>query len=774
MPIKKRSIKIILLFIFFLFLPSGPAKASVAIWADDIIIDKPQSSYNPSSKPTDISLSGAKGEWLAFYVMARPSGESIGSWTPSVISTLTSGSNTIADSNLTYYMVQNVTTALSSCNGNPKGPGQWPDPAVPYQDRWYHEKRNGNVSTAPMGWDRSVANGNTQLFLVEVFVPPTTANGTYDGTIRLDGVGSSGHEHQDINISLNVWNFTLPLSWTFGTMFGLGASDITNPPFTDTNSIYDLLVRSGMDHGIWLYNNGFEPTSDYPDYGEMGTYNSGADFNTTGFSSVPGAQHKNWLKGAVSDDFPEGSGDVYNPRPYYGMKPVAYTGPTSVYGGGTGEYMHYTQAGSVTSVDKTFTPGEHVYQTLGPGEAIDCYAAGNNGPSGSVPANGPIILAGCIFPDIGAPDNHTDWIGQISGAHFTPTGYAVVDKTMSQPLFDSFYTGWADWIANPSNNINLSWTDQWNGQSHNMYFVNKDVDEPEATACCDYPVDIADMMAKTSANSYTWTGVNGLGAGCFPWAGSCDAASTEQNHMWWITAENQGLARTDGHGISSPRDNYNDRINSHGDKVWTYNGGGNYTYNSTMGANGQESELSSSLIDTAVGGRENAALAVSLWAWKLSGFHYWESTIGFNGNTNSTNSWLNPNVSGWNMNGNGFFFYPGVPNNSAFGIGGTDPIPIESLRMKLFRYGMNILEYANLLGKHDETSIADAQIRKMYYPNSVYETYSGDPSATAGNWGTGWGTVSDWESARDAMGEALSTDADADNIPASPTGLSVY
>ena len=152
----------------------------------------------------------------------------------------------------------------------------------------------------------------------------------------------------------------------------------------------------------------------------------------------------------------------------------------------------------------------------------------------------------------------------------------------------------------------------------------------------------------------------------------------------------------------------------------------------------------------------------------------WETTIGFNGNINSTNSWLNPNVSGWNMNGNGFFFYPGVPNNSAFGIGGTDPIPIESLRMKLFRYGMNILEYANLLGKHDETSIADAQIRKMYYPNSVYETYSGDPSATAGNWGTGWGTVSDWESARDAMGEALSTDADADNIPASPTGLSVY
>jgi Domain of unknown function (DUF4091) len=48
-------------------------------------------------------------------------------------------------------------------------------------------------------------------------------------------------------------------------------------------------------------------------------------------------------------------------------------------------------------------------------------------------------------------------------------------------------------------------------------------------------------------------------------------------------------------------------------------------------------------------------------------------------------------------NGDGTLFYPGTPDR----IGGTQPIPIEAIRLKLIRDGYEDYEYLKFLSEHE-------------------------------------------------------------------------
>ena len=65
-------------------------------------------------------------------------------------------------------------------------------------------------------------------------------------------------------------------------------------------------------------------------------------------------------------------------------------------------------------------------------------------------------------------------------------------------------------------------------------------------------------------------------------------------------------------------------------------------------------------------------------------------------------------------NGDGTLFYPGTPDR----VGGTDPIPIESMRLKLIRDGYQDYEYLNLLAqagmRPQAMAVAKGLFPKMY------------------------------------------------------------
>jgi Domain of unknown function (DUF4091) len=68
-------------------------------------------------------------------------------------------------------------------------------------------------------------------------------------------------------------------------------------------------------------------------------------------------------------------------------------------------------------------------------------------------------------------------------------------------------------------------------------------------------------------------------------------------------------------------------------------------------------------------------------------------------------------------NGDGTLFYPGTPDR----VGGTDPIPIESMRLKLIRDGYQDFEYMTWLAQHGErdqaVAIARGLFEKLYDSN---------------------------------------------------------
>ena len=70
-------------------------------------------------------------------------------------------------------------------------------------------------------------------------------------------------------------------------------------------------------------------------------------------------------------------------------------------------------------------------------------------------------------------------------------------------------------------------------------------------------------------------------------------------------------------------------------------------------------------------------------------------------------------------NGDGTLFYPGTPDR----VGGTDPIPIESMRMKLIRDGYQDFEYLHWLETHgmrkQALAVAKGLFPRMYRTNAT-------------------------------------------------------
>jgi hypothetical protein len=85
-------------------------------------------------------------------------------------------------------------------------------------------------------------------------------------------------------------------------------------------------------------------------------------------------------------------------------------------------------------------------------------------------------------------------------------------------------------------------------------------------------------------------------------------------------------------------------------------------------------------------------------------------------------------------NGDGALYYPGSLDK----IGGTTPVPVASIRLKLIREGMEDYEYLNALAKAGHSDLADSAIRSFI--TNAY-TFDNNPAALQG--------------AREKMGDAL-------------------
>ena len=99
-----------------------------------------------------------------------------------------------------------------------------------------------------------------------------------------------------------------------------------------------------------------------------------------------------------------------------------------------------------------------------------------------------------------------------------------------------------------------------------------------------------------------------------------------------------------------------------------------------------------------VPGAANRVMQWLAWKFRMEGELYYSMNEGYG---QANDPWTNVRLFGGN--GDGTLFYPGRPDR----IGGKTDIPIESIRLKLIREGMEDYEYLALLSRLDSRKAAD-------------------------------------------------------------------
>src|SRR5712691_1053237 len=177
----------------------------------------------PSDAPgsaSSISLYAAKGEGESFQVVVRAPSSGLSNVNMSA-SNLTGPGGTISSQSLTLYRESYVYVGSPSPDfgiGNrPQGAGWYPDGLIPFKDPATGLDLSGqSLDAVPY----NIPGNQNQPFWVDINVPRSAAAGPYTGTITV----TSSQGSWTVGVSLQVWNFTLPVASRLKSSFGFHGS----------------------------------------------------------------------------------------------------------------------------------------------------------------------------------------------------------------------------------------------------------------------------------------------------------------------------------------------------------------------------------------------------------------------------------------------------------------------------------------------------------------------------------------------------------------------
>jgi hypothetical protein len=112
-------------------------------------------------------------------------------------------------------------------------------------------------------------------------------------------------------------------------------------------------------------------------------------------------------------------------------------------------------------------------------------------------------------------------------------------------------------------------------------------------------------------------------------------------------------------------------------------------------------------------GTANRVMQWVAWKFRMEGELYYSMNEAYG---QDNDPWENVRLFGGN--GDGTLFYPGRPSR----IGGQSDIPIESIRLKLIREGMEDYEYLALLAKLDGRQSADRYADRIVKAPYLWES----------------------------------------------------
>jgi len=207
---------------------------------------RPQTTLAPDAYPASAQLLASGNEYAAFQIVASATDRPLPNLTVAVGAFATNDGH-IIDSDcvrpfrVTYYRSEQETSG----DAGPNPTGLWPDPLIPAEDPLTQLATNAFPVDVPQGENRIV--------WIDVFVPPGTAAGFYQGKIHVTADGLA----VDVPVQLEVLAFTLPATASLSSGFGVNLDalqrQLKDPTLTDEQQRYQtqqMLVRLALMNGL--------------------------------------------------------------------------------------------------------------------------------------------------------------------------------------------------------------------------------------------------------------------------------------------------------------------------------------------------------------------------------------------------------------------------------------------------------------------------------------------------------------------------------------------
>jgi hypothetical protein len=198
----------------------------------------------PEKAPHVVKIQAARNEFEPFQLALRAQGQNL-EGVDVEVSNLQGKTEIPSEKYITIYFEQYLNlTRPSSITG---GTGEWPDPLIPRMDRYANEKR----SAFPF----KLTSDRTQPVWIDVYVPPETPAGTYQGEVR---VTVGGKPQITVPIELEVWNFELPSTSSLMNDFGFSGNAAERAhygKYRDDKSVADMTsmyAKAALLHRVTL------------------------------------------------------------------------------------------------------------------------------------------------------------------------------------------------------------------------------------------------------------------------------------------------------------------------------------------------------------------------------------------------------------------------------------------------------------------------------------------------------------------------------------------
>jgi Glycoside hydrolase 123, catalytic domain/Glycoside hydrolase 123 N-terminal domain len=180
---------------------------SLEWWTTDSLSKTRPYDRAPETTKNPAQLYASRNEFESFQAIFRAEGQNIQGADVEISDLKNPSGGQISKANVTIYFERYLELPQpSSIEGEA---GEWPDPLIPRIDRYAKQKRNA--------FPFNLTGGRNQPIWIEVYVPPQTPPGNYQGNVAFQ-IG--GKTEANIPLSVKVWDFTLPSTSSFPTTFG--------------------------------------------------------------------------------------------------------------------------------------------------------------------------------------------------------------------------------------------------------------------------------------------------------------------------------------------------------------------------------------------------------------------------------------------------------------------------------------------------------------------------------------------------------------------------